>query len=80
VVPALERLQRLPDALGQANVLLADTGYFSEANVNGCETDSITPYIPAELKLISSNFQHNNKRKALCLPDFPFCHWLKHLP
>jgi hypothetical protein len=33
-----------------------------------------------ELKLISSKFQHNNKGKALCLPDFPSCHWLKHPP
>ncbi len=33
-----------------------------------------------ELKLISSKFRHNNKRKALCLPDFPSCHLSKHLP
>jgi len=37
-------------------------------------------FIIRELKLISSRFQHNNKRKVLCLPDFPSCHWLKHLP
>ena len=42
---ALERLQQLPDELGQANALLADTGYFSEANVNRCEAECITPYI-----------------------------------
>ena len=46
VVPALERLQQLPDELGQVDTLLADTGYFSEANVKCCEADSITPYIP----------------------------------
>ena len=46
VVPALEALQQLADELGQANALLADTGYFSEANVNRCEAESITPYIP----------------------------------
>ena len=46
VAPALERLQQLPDELGQVDTLLADTGYFSEANVNRCEADSITPYIP----------------------------------
>ena len=46
VVPALERLQQLPDELGQVDTLLADTGYFSEANVKYCEADSITPYIP----------------------------------
>ena len=46
VAPALERLQQLPDELGQVDTLLADTGYFSEANVKCCEADSITPYIP----------------------------------
>jgi len=46
VVPTLERLQRLPSALGKAEALLADTGYFSEANVKYCETEDITPYIP----------------------------------
>ena len=46
VDPSLERLQQLPDELGQVNALLADTGYFSEANVNRCEAESITPYIP----------------------------------
>jgi transposase len=43
VAPTLERLQQLPDELGQVGVLLADTGYFSEANVNRCEAESITP-------------------------------------
>jgi transposase len=46
VAPALERLQQLPDELGQVDTLLADTGYFSEANVKCCEAESITPYIP----------------------------------
>lgn len=47
VGPALERLQQLPDELGQANVILADTGYFSESNVDQCEAANITPYITA---------------------------------
>ena len=42
----MERLQQLPEALGQADALLADTGYFSEANVNTCESNGIVPYIP----------------------------------
>ena len=46
VAPALERLQQLPDALGQVDAMLADTGYFSETNVNRCEAERITPYIP----------------------------------
>ena len=46
VAPTVERLQQLPEALGEAEKLLADTGYYSEANVNTCESDGIVPYIP----------------------------------
>jgi transposase len=45
VAPTLDRLQQLPDELGQVHALLADTGYFSQANVNKCEAGGITPYI-----------------------------------
>ncbi len=45
VAPTVERLQQLPDALGEVENLLADTGYFSEANVNMTESGDITPYI-----------------------------------
>ncbi len=41
----MERLQQLPDELGKVDKLLADTGYFSEANVDTCESNQITPYI-----------------------------------
>jgi hypothetical protein len=39
-------LNRLPETLGQADKLLADTGYFSDANVRACEAEGIEPYIP----------------------------------
>lgn len=45
VDPALEELQRLPEVLGEVKGLLADTGYFSKANVERCEEESIVPYI-----------------------------------
>ncbi len=45
VAPALERLEALPEALGQVDTLLADSGYFSEANVKCCEAEGITPYL-----------------------------------
>jgi len=45
VAPTLERLGQLPDALGQVDTLLADSGYFSEANAKRCEAEGITPYI-----------------------------------
>ncbi|TNF90787.1 MAG: IS1182 family transposase [Gammaproteobacteria bacterium] len=46
VAPTVERLQQLPETLGEVEKLLADTGYFSEANVDSCESNGIVPYIP----------------------------------
>lgn len=46
VAPTVERLQQLPEALGQAEILLADTGYFSETNIHICESNGLLPYIP----------------------------------
>lgn len=43
--PTLENLAALPEKLGKASELLADSGYFSEANVTACEGEKITPYI-----------------------------------
>src|SRR5690349_22458303 len=39
VEPMLGQLAALPAALGQVETLLADTGYFSEANVQACVAD-----------------------------------------
>ncbi len=46
VIPALQRLSALPDALGEVDVLLADTGYHSQGNVEQCEAAGIEPLIP----------------------------------
>jgi len=43
--PTLENLAALPEKLGKTNELLADSGYFSEANVTACEGKGIIPYI-----------------------------------
>jgi len=45
IEPALEALARLPEALGRPETLLADSGYFSEANVNICAEAKIVPLI-----------------------------------
>ena len=45
VVPALKQLKALPVELGQPLKLVADTGYFSEANVLACGEYSMTPLI-----------------------------------
>jgi transposase len=43
--PMLGKLNALPEDLEQPDVLLADTGYFSAANVTACETAGMTPLI-----------------------------------
>ena len=45
VAPILVKVEALPQVLGQVEVLLADTGYFSAANVNGCEAQDIVPML-----------------------------------
>lgn len=45
LVPMLDRLAGLPDDLGQPDTLLADAGYFSEANVEACARAGIDPLI-----------------------------------
>ena len=49
LAPALEVLKGLPEEFGEVEVILADAGYFSEGNVNLCESDEhkIEPYISA---------------------------------
>jgi len=46
VIPTLEGLHQLPEELGKVDKLMADTGYFSDANVQACEAEGIEPYIP----------------------------------
>lgn len=46
IEPALAALENLPAVLGEVKKLLADTGYFSEANVEKCIADGIEPFIP----------------------------------
>jgi transposase len=45
VAPMLEKLDKLPEELGAVETLLADTGYFSEANVQACVAAEIDPLI-----------------------------------
>jgi len=43
--PMLEQVSALPETLGKVDVLLADNGYFSEANVEACAAAGIDPLI-----------------------------------
>ena len=45
VTPMLAKLDALPEELGAIETLLADTGYFSEANVQACAAAAIDPLI-----------------------------------
>jgi hypothetical protein len=45
VVPTLKSIEELPEELPEVKKILADAGYYSEANVNACEEAGITPYI-----------------------------------
>ena len=46
LAPMLDKISALPDELGRAETLLADSGYFSEANVEACAAAGIEPQIP----------------------------------
>lgn len=43
VEPMLEALQALPETMGKVETLLADNGFFSEANVKACVAQKIEP-------------------------------------
>jgi len=45
IEPMLAELNKLPESLGQADALLADTGYFSAGNVKTCSEQPIEPLI-----------------------------------
>ena len=45
VEPTLKALEQLPETLGKAEALLADTGHRSESNTKACDAAKITPYI-----------------------------------
>ncbi len=45
IKPALRKLKQLPEVLGRPETLLADSGYFSEANVEACVEATIAPLI-----------------------------------
>ncbi len=45
VEPMLEKIEALPENLGEVEHLLADTGYFSAGNVAACEKVGVEPVI-----------------------------------
>src|ERR1039457_166260 len=49
IVPALEALQALPESLGVLSEIVADAGYYSEANAVACEEAGVMPYLASQL-------------------------------
>lgn len=45
IEPVLNQIVSLPEALGKTETLLADSGYFSQTNVEACAETEITPLI-----------------------------------
>lgn len=45
VVPTLQQIQALPAMLGEVKALLADNGYFSQANVIACNDAGVEPLL-----------------------------------
>jgi len=45
IEPMLKKLDALPEALGKVSALVADTGFYSEANINACAASEIIPLI-----------------------------------
>ena len=45
LAPMVEQLKALPEELGKTETLLADSGYFSAANVTACDAAGIAPLI-----------------------------------
>lgn len=48
IEPAVESLAVLPEELGKVDRLLADSGYFSQHNVERCQQEGIEPWIAAD--------------------------------
>jgi transposase len=46
ISPTLESLNELPEQLGEIDTILADAGYYSDANAASCKQSGMEPYIP----------------------------------
>ena len=64
IVPALRGLERLPERLGKTGTLLADSGYYSEANVDACAAAGIAPLIAPGTRAPSSVLEGPLRRSA----------------
>jgi len=65
IEPALTKRVQLPECLGTVDNLLADTGYFSQANVKACADAKINPYLAQKRQrhnqTLEARFQHQSE-------------------
>ena len=61
--PMLDKIEALADELGKPENLLADTGYFSAANVAACEKAGIEPRSPWAVSCIIRRWPSASKRR-----------------
>lgn len=64
----LERLKALPEGLNRPDVLLADAGYYSEANVKACAAAKIAPLIAHKREAHHLSWQERCKEPAPLAP------------
>ena len=70
LVPMLDTLSELPQALGPVRTLLADAGYYSEANVNACVEAGVEPLLAPGRQAHHLSWQ---ERFSEPLPPTPPC-------
>jgi len=72
IEPALAKLKQLPECLGTVENLLADTGYFSQGNVQACCDAAIKPYIAQKRQshnqALEARHQHEPEIDETALP------------
>jgi hypothetical protein len=72
IKPALAKRGQLPACLGTVDSLLADTGYFSQGNVEACVDATIKPYIAQKRQShnppLEARFQHQPEIDETTLP------------
>ena len=66
IAPMLEKIDVLPEDLGRPETLLADNGYFSEANVTLCAAANIAPLIA-----LGRQPHHRSLRERFAAPPPP---------
>lgn len=67
VAPTLEKLQQSAEVLDETvDALLADAGYYSEANINHCEESGITPYLSDHRERHNLPLEKRNQEPPPC--------------